>query len=226
MRSVEPSPEVPQPIAPSSLPSVAISRGRPTPARAAAIDAAIRAAALEVFLAGGFDAATMEQVAQRAEVSKGTLYARFEGKASLFRAVVEDELVRWSDRAGQNDHLLSEELGPRLRQHARILISVYGWPEYRRMIHLVEGALATMPDLARDWDELGANRYLEFLADDMAKVSGDVSADWDFLARVFMFSITGWQQNASGRQRSDEEALTAFADQVVAMIELAVARAR
>lgn len=225
MRSVDPSREVSRPTGPSDHAAVAVPRGRPTPERAAAIEAAIRAAALDVFLAVGFDAATMEQVAQRAKVSKGTLYARFEGKAQLFRAVIEDELVRWSERAGQDDHLLPEELGARLRQHARVLIGVYSWPEYRRMTHLVEGALATMPDLARDWEELGADRYLKFLADDMAKVAGDVPADWDFLSRVFLFSISGCQRNASVERGLDDDDLIAFADQVVATIELVVREA-
>jgi AcrR family transcriptional regulator len=225
MRPVGASAGAHQPAAVPKPSAVAIPRGRPTPERAAAIDAAIREAALEVFLAAGFDAATMELVAQRAQVSKGTLYARFESKAQLFRAIIEDELVRWSRRAGENDHLLPTEFGARLRHHAQVLVDVYSWPEYRRFTTLIEGALATMPGLARDWEELGANRYLQFLAEDMAKTAGAVTADWNFLAGLFLFSISGRQRNASAEPPADEATLADFADQVVAIIELAVSEA-
>lgn len=225
MRSVVASAGAHRPTTALKPPAVAIPRGRPTPERAAAIDAAIREAALEVFLAAGFDAATMELVAQRAQVSKGTLYARFESKAQLFCAVIEDELVRWSRRAGENDHLLPAEFGARLRHHASVLVDVYSWPEYRRFTHLVEGALATMPDLARDWEELGAERYLRFLAEDMAKSAGGIAADWNFLARLFLFSVSGCQRHVSASRPVDDAMLADFTDQVVATIELVVREA-
>ncbi len=48
----------------------------------------ITAAALEVFSQHGLEAARLEDVAERAGVSKGTIYGYFESKADLFRAVV------------------------------------------------------------------------------------------------------------------------------------------
>lgn len=220
VRSVRPL-SAPEPaVAPAA--AAATPRGRPTPERTAAIDAAIREAALAVFLNAGFAAATMEAIAQRAQVSKGTLYARYDSKEQLFRAVIEDEISRWSDRAGARDHLLPKELGPRLRQLARSLVEVYDWPEYRRLTQLMQGALAAMPSLAPEWEEIGSNRYLRFLAGDMAKVGGAAPADWDFLARLFFFSITGWQRHAAASGQLDAAAQAAFFDQVVATIERAV----
>jgi AcrR family transcriptional regulator len=49
--------------------------------------AAIVAAAEEVFIAKGFEAATMDQVAACAELSKGTLYLYFKSKDELFLAM-------------------------------------------------------------------------------------------------------------------------------------------
>lgn len=173
-------------------------------------------------MSAGFAAATMEAVAQRAQVSKGTLYARYDSKEHLFRAVIEDEIARWSDQAGARDHLLPKDLGPRLRQLADSLVEVYAWPQYRRLTQLMQGALAAMPSLAPDWEELGSNRYLRFLAGDMAKVGGGAPADWDFLARLFFFSITGWQRHAAASGHVDAAAQAAFFDKTVAMIERAV----
>ena len=49
---------------------------------------AILAAALSVFAARGFEAARLEDVAQRAGVAKGTLYLYFRDKEALFEALV------------------------------------------------------------------------------------------------------------------------------------------
>lgn len=221
MRSVRPHP-APEPVKALTADAIAVPRGRPTSERIAAIDTAIREAALAVFLDTGFDAATMEGLAQRARVSKGTLYARYESKEHLFRAVIEDEIGRWSDREGARDHLLPAEFGPRLRQLARTLIEVCGRPEYARVTKLIQAAMNTLPSLGPEWEELGSNRYLRFLADDMARTAGDVPADWDFLARLFFFAITGWQRNALALGRVNESAAAAFADQIVALVERAV----
>ena len=44
-----------------------------------------------VFLAQGFDAASMNDIARAAGVSKGTLYVYFKNKEELFEAIVEQE---------------------------------------------------------------------------------------------------------------------------------------
>lgn len=54
-------------------------------------------AAHRLFLEQGFDAITMDMVAQKAPVSKATLYAYFASKEDLFTAVVVDEANRISD---------------------------------------------------------------------------------------------------------------------------------
>src|SRR5216683_3618909 len=46
-----------------------------------------------VFMALGFDAASMGEIAKAAGVSKGTLYVYFKDKDELFKAIVEKECV-------------------------------------------------------------------------------------------------------------------------------------
>ena len=45
--------------------------------------------ARRAFLANGFDAASMNEIARAAGVSKGTLYVYFKSKEELFEAIVE-----------------------------------------------------------------------------------------------------------------------------------------
>ena len=196
-------------------------RGRPSASRAAEIDLAVRAAALELFLDAGFEAASMDAIAAAAQVSKGTLYARYDSKEALFRTVLEAELEKLSERAGERDHLLPDDLEQRLRQHTRTLVASTRSGEFDRIRRLIASAEVTFPDIARLWHEIGVARYVAFLAEDMAahaQVPSGVTVDWNFYANVLLHSVGGWQQaERLVRDVSDEE-IVAFGDAVIAMI--------
>src|SRR5580658_8185704 len=49
--------------------------------------------ARSIFLAQGFDAASMSDIARAAGVSKGTLYVYFANKEQLFEAIVHEECM-------------------------------------------------------------------------------------------------------------------------------------
>lgn len=51
-------------------------------------------AARDVFVEYGYEHATLDEVARRAEFAKGTLYSYFESKADLFEALVDEEFGR------------------------------------------------------------------------------------------------------------------------------------
>ena len=54
--------------------------------------------ARQVFLSGGFDGASMNDVARAAGVSKGTLYAYFNSKDELFEAIIRGEYAQAAER--------------------------------------------------------------------------------------------------------------------------------
>src|SRR5215510_823414 len=56
-------------------------------------------AALEVFVERGYAATRLDDVAQRAGVSKGTVYLYFDSKEELFKAVVRSGIVRAIEEA-------------------------------------------------------------------------------------------------------------------------------
>ena len=53
----------------------------------------LTAAALALFVEKGFAATRLEDIAQRAGVSKGTLYLYFDSKEALFKAVIQEGVV-------------------------------------------------------------------------------------------------------------------------------------
>jgi len=79
-------------------------------------------AAHDVFVRRGFHAATLEEIAMEAGVTKGAVYSNFESKVDLFLTVYDsrmDERVRGYEVAGSTVHEL-EELA---REHARVMSS-------------------------------------------------------------------------------------------------------
>ncbi|CAN7318968.1 TetR/AcrR family transcriptional regulator [Phenylobacterium sp. LjRoot225] len=195
-------------------------RGRPTAERAAAIEQVIRSAALEVFLAAGFEAASMDAIAAAAQVSKGTLYARYPNKEALFLSVLQGQRERLGEQAAAFDHLIPNDLEGRLRHHARTLVRTTQNPEYQRLLQLVETNAATFPELPRLWNEDGAVGYLRLLADNMAAAASPAhqDVDWDFVANLFLHAIGGWLRTQASLQTFDAERAATFSDGVIAVV--------
>src|SRR5271168_3200661 len=87
------------------------ARAQLKPAPQAAEDSAKRRQIVEgarkIFLAQGFDAASMSDIARAAGVSKGTLYVYFDNKEQLFQAIVHQECQVHAESAfdlDANDH--------------------------------------------------------------------------------------------------------------------------
>jgi AcrR family transcriptional regulator len=68
--------------------------GRPTRAAAEQIEARIVDVARDLFFAYGYGATSIETIARNAGISKRTFYHRFENKAAIFRAVVNQLIHR------------------------------------------------------------------------------------------------------------------------------------
>jgi AcrR family transcriptional regulator len=64
-------------------------------AKNAATTAALLAAAAETFARRGFEAATMDEIAERVGLSKGALYYRYRSKQELFLALLEERCAAY-----------------------------------------------------------------------------------------------------------------------------------
>jgi AcrR family transcriptional regulator len=130
-------------------------RGRPSAARARAIDHHVVAVARQMFLSDGYDVVAMEQVAANARISKGTLYARHPSKEALFSAVVEAAIREWSDASSEQDHLLTDDIGQRLRHHALAIITSMRRPDVVAFQRLLLSVRDRFPEAANAMHEKG-----------------------------------------------------------------------
>ena len=120
-----------------------------------------------VFLAQGFDGASMGEIARQAAVSKGTLYVYFDSKEALFEAIVEEECHAQAEQVfalDSNDHDVEAVLTRLGRAFVRFLCRPGGQSSLRTVISISE----RMPAIGKQFYETGPatgiarlSRYLE-----------------------------------------------------------------
>ncbi len=126
----------------------------------------IREAAIGIFLASGYEGATMEEIAVRAGVSKQTVYKHFSDKQNLFADIVlsttndMDALVGLiADRLTDTTDL-AEDLGKLAESFLNALMQ----PRVLRLRRLVISSADRFPEIATAWYENGFERALGALS--------------------------------------------------------------
>jgi len=138
------------------------------PATTAAEDSAKRRqivhGAREIFLAKGFDAASMSDIARTAGVSKGTLYVYFENKEQLFQAIVHEECLVHAEGAFDFDHG-NHDVEAVLAQLGSAFLGFLCTPEKASALRTVIAIADRMPEIGRVFYETGPAVGIAKLAD-------------------------------------------------------------
>ena len=127
---------------------------------------AILDAATTLFLAEGYLATSMDQIAAAASVSKQTVYKQFADKQSLFREIVTATVARVSDPVAEQVASLrdSDDLDTGLRDLARALLAQVIQPSVMQLRRLVIGEAGRFPELGRLFYDSGPGRTIGTLA--------------------------------------------------------------
>ncbi|WP_158637967.1 TetR/AcrR family transcriptional regulator [Sphingomonas ginsenosidivorax] len=196
-------------------------RGRPTAARAAALEPLILDAARALFLSRGYANTSMDAVAARAAVSKGTVYARYPNKGELFRAVAEERLAAWaavstSSYPAENgldiaDSLLKRALGT---------LDIIRLPEVQAFDHMVLSEAKRFPELTRLFLELQHRSFTNVMAEEITlagRGDGSPVADAYGVALVIATSLISWFRMESILGEVSREAGEQFAHRLVSL---------
>lgn len=121
---------------------------------------AILAAAREVFLTHGYPAASMDEIAARADVSKMTVYKHFSDKRGLFVAVFTSAIQEAEETSRPVLDQLGEsaDLERDLRAFARQHISLVTQPHLVRLRRMVIAEANRFPEIAQAWHRSGPER--------------------------------------------------------------------
>ena len=124
--------------------------------------------ARSVFLASGFDAASMGEIARHAGVSKGTLYVYFDSKESLFEAIIESERRTQAEQIFALDPS-DPDVESTLTRLGVAFVRFLCQPE-------ALGSLRTVMAIAQRMPELGRSFYLAGPAFGIAQLAGYLEA--------------------------------------------------
>jgi TetR/AcrR family transcriptional repressor of mexJK operon len=181
----------------STVTSQTRRRGRPPRSQEAAITDRIVLAARELFLSQGYDATAMVRIGEAAQVSPGTLYARFPDKAAVFRAVVQYQVGLWKQDPPPAEATCARTLREVLEEEALRLIAALSRPEVVAFSRLMNAESTRFPELARiysddalrPWSERVTRRILA--APERVHLGREEA---EALALALMEAVLGWSQ--------------------------------
>ena len=122
-------------------------------------------AALELFVAKGFMATRLDEVAQRAGVSKGTLYLYFENKEALFKAVVETLVLPEIERTEQYIQAFDGSAAELIAQLVKQWWESVGESQLCGLPKLIISEAGNFPDLASFYVEQVIGRIRRVIAE-------------------------------------------------------------
>ena len=150
----------------------------------------IIAAALAVFAEKGFAGARMEEIAARAELSKGALYLYFPTKEDIFRAVVQAAVVPNIEAIQTmlqgEDRPFAELVRTLLPRFAELITAI----PLGAVLKMVIGESRNFPELARVWHDDVVQRGVGLLSTIIAQAQarGEVRPGDP---RIHAFSLIG-----------------------------------
>src|SRR5215467_9818493 len=142
--------------------------------------------ARKIFLAQGFDAASMNDIARAAGVSKGTLYVYFANKEQLFAAIVEDECLAHAEGVfdlDPDDHAVEAALV----RFGNAYVSFLCGAEKASALRTVIAIADRMPEIGKVFYETGPAVGIARLASYLRAQAGVLAiADFEIAAAQFM----------------------------------------
>jgi AcrR family transcriptional regulator len=110
-------------------------------------------AAVQLFLANGFDQTSMDAIAARAGVSKTTVYAHYTDKLALFTAVVERSAQALAVDLDETRLPAGQDAEARLMQLLLTVLEATTAPEFLAFLRVMISENTRHPDLARAMEE-------------------------------------------------------------------------
>lgn len=150
--------------------------------------------ALHTFLERGFDQATIDEIASAVGMSKRTVYARYQDKASLFRAAVRRAIEDYTVPREALEQVTSADLEQTLIAVATIRIANLMLPNSIRLQRILSAQSYRFPELFYAAFEEGAGPTVAFLCDlfERHAVAGEIELENPrFMAAAFLSLAAG-----------------------------------
>jgi TetR/AcrR family transcriptional repressor of mexJK operon len=127
--------------------------------------------ALDIFLEKGFEQTTMEEIATQVGMSKRTVYARYEDKGALFKAVVKRAAERYTVPREALEAVATDDLQKTLLAIARLRIANLARPVAIKLQRILSAQSYRFPELFNAAFEEGTGPTIGFLTDLLVRYS-------------------------------------------------------
>jgi AcrR family transcriptional regulator len=168
-------------------------RGRPRAEDLHALEARLIEVARRCFIANGYGATSMAEVARAARVSKTTLYSRFPSKADLFRAII-DAQIQDTDGDLAIRGPKPRTLESMLRGYAEHVLMASLRDEILQLNRLIYAEAGRFPELGEAaWErgQVGVEQVSRQIRQ-YALLEGAPCRDPDHVADMFIATLRGW----------------------------------
>jgi TetR/AcrR family transcriptional regulator, mexJK operon transcriptional repressor len=152
--------------------------------------------AASMFMERGFEATSVDAVAEAAGIGKATLYARYKDKGELFAAVLQRKIDRWLAENETAEEAASGRIEDILLALARRTIAGALTPEAVAISRIVMAESGRFPGLAKRMHEQGwqcSNAAVAALLDRFAKAGQIEVEDTIVAADLFLSLVIGRQ---------------------------------
>jgi AcrR family transcriptional regulator len=198
--------------------------GRPTRAEATELEDRLRRAAVDTFLAKGFDGTTMEAVAAAAGITKRTLYAKYPDKRTLFAKVLPWAMssLRWDDTVADNTDDAGDDLRAALLTIARAAAARVVDPQVVQLSRIAMTEAHRFPEFSEAAHSLTWSprlRSVVALLERHAGLGNVVVADPELAAEQFLAMVSsfpallaafGLRRDPEDEERHIQHAVTLF----------------
>jgi AcrR family transcriptional regulator len=179
------------------------------------------AAATELFLADGFDGASMDAIAARAGVPKSTLYKRYPDKRGLLEAVLKERVSAWATVASQRNWMLTDSLEQRLRLYAVWMLTWGASAEVRAFTRLAASAWSGQDEIDSGRDVIGYTGRVDEIEREIRELGpreGIFAKDPRGVATALTAMLAGWLEQKGPAAQPSEVEVAAFANTAVDLL--------
>lgn len=183
--------------------------GRPTREQSASRHQELLDEALDLFLEHGFEATTIELIANVLRMSRRTIYARYGDKTELFKAALQQAIDEWVVPIERLRAAECDDLEETLIRVGRMWATNIRKPNGIRLVRIANTELFRMPDLAEYLWGRTAEPALDFLKDlfrrRLRAETLQTSDAEDAAAAYLLLVVEGSVQWAAWRKIADDE---------------------
>jgi len=170
--------------------------GRPTREQAEARLEELLDSALDHFLQHGFELATIDMIAAHVNMTKRTVYAKFEDKAGLFLAAVQRAIERQIVPAAVLEGFDKGDLAETLRAIGKLRIEQVMTPNGMRLQHIIQSESYRFPQIFEANFQQSARPVMNFVANLLRRAIAEgkiAPTNPDMAASAFMSMVVGGQ---------------------------------